>query len=72
MKISIEYCVMWNYFPKAASLADAITNNIEDVTINFIKSSGGVFEIMKDGKLIHSKARTGNFPLEEDIIKKLK
>ena len=72
MKISIEYCVMWNYFPKAASLADAITNQIEKVEIEFIKSSGGAFEVKKDGQLIHSKARTGNFPDEEALIKKLK
>ena len=46
-------------------------NNIEGVQVDFIKGSGGVFEVMKDGKLIHSKARTGNFPDEEDLIKKL-
>ncbi len=72
MKVTIEYCVMWNYFPKAASLADAIMNNVKDVDIEFIKSSGGVFEVTKDGALIHSKARTGNFPDEDEIINKLK
>jgi selT/selW/selH-like putative selenoprotein len=53
-------------------LADIITNQIENVEIEFIKSSGGVFEVKKDGQLIHSKARTGNFPDEEALVKKLK
>ena len=46
-------------------------NNIENVDIEFITSSGGRFEVMKDGKLIYSKARTGNFPDEETLVKKL-
>ena len=46
--------------------------NIEDADIEFIKSSGGRFEVMKDGKLIYSKARTGNFPDESNLIEKLK
>jgi len=47
-------------------------NNVKDADIEFIKSSGGRFEIMKEGKLIYSKARTGNFPDEKEIINKLK
>lgn len=46
-------------------------NNVKDVKVEFIKSSGGVFEVTKDGELIYSKARTGNFPIEDEIIKKL-
>ena len=72
MKVTIEYCVVWNYFPRAASLAEAITSNVKDVQVEFIKSSGGVFEVTKDKELIYSKARTGNFPDEQEIIKKLK
>ncbi len=47
-------------------------NNVKDVNVEFIKSSGGVFEVTKDEELIYSKSRTGNFPDEEEIIKKLK
>lgn len=46
-------------------------NNYKDADIKFIKGSGGVFEVIKDGKLIHSKAQTGNFPDEEALVKKL-
>jgi len=47
-------------------------NNVKDVEVEFIKSSGGVFEITKDKELIYSKSRTGNFPDEDEIINKLK
>lgn len=32
-----------------------------------MESSGGVFEIMKDGRLVFSKKRTGRFPEWEEI-----
>ena len=70
MKIRIEYCEVWNYLPKAASLATKILteygNSITELTL--IPSSGGVFEIDKDGKEIYSKKSTGNFPNEDQII----
>ena len=70
MKIRIEYCDDWNYLPKAASLATKILteygNSITELTLT--PSSGGVFEIDKDGKEVHSKKNTGNFPNEEQII----
>ena len=72
MKITIEYCVVWNYFPKAASLAEAISNSTKNADIEMIKSSGGAFEINKDGELIFSKHKMGRFPEEEEIIQKVK
>ncbi|NLW29857.1 MAG: SelT/SelW/SelH family protein [Fibrobacter sp.] len=36
-----------------------------------VKSSGGVFEIEKNGKLIFSKKKTGKFPEPGEIIKLL-
>ena len=68
MKVTIEYCHVWNYYPHAASLAQEIKNNINDVEIEYIKSSGGVFEVEKDGKLIYSKRQTGRFPEASEII----
>jgi len=41
-------------------------NSITELTL--IPSSGGVFEIDKDGKEIYSKKSTGNFPNEDQII----
>ncbi len=36
-----------------------------------VSSSGGVFEVAKDGKLIFSKKATGRFPQPEEIFAKL-
>ena len=68
MKISIEYCQVWNYRPKAVSLAEELQKNNNDVEIEYIESSGGAFEISKDGKLIYSKLRQGRFPEVQEII----
>ena len=71
MKVSIEYCYVLNYYPQAASLAAEINKNINDVTIEFIKGSGGVFEVVKDGDLIFSKRSEGRFPDPGEIITSL-
>jgi selenoprotein W-related protein len=41
------------------------------VEATLVKGSGGVFEVYKDGKLIHSKKQTGTFPTHEGILKLL-
>ena len=60
---------MWNYYPKAASLAEEIEKTFGYET-ELVKSSGGVFEVEKNGKLIFSKKKTGRFP-DPGEIKKL-
>ena len=70
MKISIEYCAMWNYFPKASSLEVELKNNFSQADISLISSGGGVFEISLNGDLIFSKKALNRFP-EDGEIKKL-
>ena len=36
-----------------------------------IRSSGGAFEVVKDGKLIFSKHEQGRFPEHEEVLAKL-
>jgi len=36
-----------------------------------IEGSGGVFEVRADGKLIFSKAKTGRFPEDDEVLSKL-
>ena len=67
MNISIEYCAVWNYYPKAASLADQIKQKY-NVESELIASGGGVFEVRKNGILIFSKRSTGRFPTHEEIF----
>jgi len=39
--------------------------------VELIKSSGGVFEVVVDGTLVYSKKETGEFPDEQELVKKL-
>jgi selT/selW/selH-like putative selenoprotein len=42
------------------------------VEAKLIKSGGGVFEVVADGKLIFSKKKEHRFPEHEEILGKLK
>ena len=70
MKISIVYCAMWNYLPKASSLEVQLKNNFPQADISLISSGGGVFEISLNDDLIFSKKALNRFP-EGGEIKKL-
>lgn len=35
--------------------------------VTLTKSSGGVFEILKDGRLVWSKKATGSFPTDQEV-----
>ena len=67
MKITIEYCNVWNYRDRAASLAAKLQNKFS-TACELIESSGGAFEVVVDGKCIYSKKRTGEFPDDEQLL----
>lgn len=49
-------------------MADIFTNKYgSKIKSELIPSSGGVFEITLDGKLVYSKQKTGRFPEKKDI-----
>jgi len=66
MKISIEYCMQWNYEPRALSLRDTIQSKY-GIDAKLIESGGGVFEVMLNNSLIFSKKELGRFPNENEI-----
>ena len=66
MKVSIEYCMQWNYEPKALSLRESIQKQF-GIEAKLIKSSGGVFEVTLNNSLIFSKKDLGRFPNENEI-----
>ena len=41
------------------------------VTPEMIRSSGGAFEVTKDGKLIYSKHKEGRFPEHDEVLSQL-
>jgi len=74
VEISIEYCMQWNYEPKAFSLREELASryptDIDD--FNMIQSGGGVFEVKQhnnDGTevLLFSKKELKRFPHENEI-----
>ena len=67
MKISIEYCRAWNYLPKASSLENYLKSKYDNIDVELISSSGGVFEITLDNDLIFSKKSLGRFPDDGEI-----
>jgi len=66
MKISIEYCVQWNYELSALRVRDFLIKQ-NDAEVDLVKSGGGVFEITIDGNLAFSKKRMGRFPNDEEL-----
>ena len=49
----------------------ALEKQVPGIEIEMIPSSGGVFEVQKDGKLIFSKKATGRFPETGEIVSAL-
>lgn len=70
MHITIEYCNVWNYLPRAASLATEILQKYGTSvsSLKLIPSGGGVFEISKDDALVFSKKKEGRFPEEDEVF----
>ena len=72
MKVSIEYCAVWNYLPKASSLEAMLSATFSDIEVKLVSSGGGVFEIMLDDQLIFSKKSLNRFPEHGEIVDLIK
>jgi selenoprotein W-related protein len=69
--LSIEFCTSWGYDLRAVALLQRFLkayrhDGIE--SFNLIPSSGGVFEVRYNDKLIYSKKAQGIFPDTEDLL----
>ena len=53
--------------PRAASLAQRIKTET-GVEPQLIPSSGGVFEVVCDGRLVFSKRKLGRFPEDDEVM----
>lgn len=67
MKISIEYCAEWNYQPRALRARDLVKEKFK-TNVDLVASSGGVFEITVDDKLVFSKKKEDRFPTDNELI----
>ena len=66
MKVAITYCTKWNYGPRASRLEEELVKGFA-AEVELIPGSGGVFEVVCDGRKIFSKASLGRFPAEGEI-----
>ena len=71
MKVSIEYCVLWNYKPRAATLAAQLQKTFNAET-SLIKGGGGDFNVYVDGSVIFCKKKEGRFPNEGEVERMIK
>ena len=75
MKITIEYCMQWNYEPRALSLRDDLVDkfhkSFDKFEVELVESDGGVFEVMVNDHLqVFSKKQLNRFPNSSyEIIK---
>ena len=72
MNIVIEYCVVWNYEPRALSLGDELTNQFGNNIVVLKPGDRGAFEVYVDEQLIFSKLQLDRFPNDGEIIQLLK
>ena len=70
MEIKLEFCIVWNYTPRAVSTVEDILEKYgkEVKSIDLITGTGGVFELYLNGELIYSKLETGRHTNEGEIL----
>ncbi len=49
-----------------------LERELDDVDVELIPSGGGVFEVVADGALVHSKKKTREFPEPADVVAALR
>lgn len=71
MDILIKYCAVWNFKPKAVSLADSIKKKFKN---NVLVEPGytGEFRVFINGKVIFDKNSAGRFPEPDEVESKIK
>ena len=77
MNITIKYCGIWGYKPRAQLVGDEILDKYPNIEVFLEVGDPGQFDVIfedEDGitKLIYSKDETNSFPEEGEIINLLK
>jgi len=77
MKVTVTYCTQWNFLPKASRAEEEIKSVNSDAQVLLVPSTGGVFEVEVDGKLIFSKKEDvgtseNRFPNDGELLELLK
>ena len=74
MRVKIYFCKEWNYLPKAFRAKEEIENSFKSADVELIASSGGIFDVFVDERLIYSKKSAnfqgfGRFPKDGELAK---
>jgi len=72
MTITIEYCTVWSYEPRAASLAAEIRDAFPAATIELVPSGGGRFEVKSDGHPVFEKSKLGRHASPGEVVRLLR
>lgn len=77
MDIVIEYCVIWDYLPKASRAEEEIKSVYRDAKVTLKPGERGAFEVSLNGKLIFSKLYRvatfrERFPEPRELVKLIK
>lgn len=70
MELEIRYCVMWNYKPYAASMAESIKTHL-GLETTLTPGGRGEFTVWVNGKTVVTK-QGDDFPPEDEIISAVK
>lgn len=70
IKISITYCAVWHYAPRATSLVAELLENFEPdlESVTLIPSDGGRFEVKVEDNLIYSKLQTKRHAEKGEVV----
>ena len=70
MEIKLEFCVVWNYTPRAVSTVEDILEKYgqEVESIDLVPTSGGKFEFYLNGDLLYSKIETDRHTEDGEIL----
>jgi len=61
--VTIEYCTVWGYLPRARGLGQAITDRFGGkVAVSLKAGRRSSFEVTFDGEVIHSKLESQEWP----------
>ena len=71
MDIKLEFCVVWNYTPRAVGTIEDVLEVYGNkvTTIQLIPSGGAVFEFYLNGNLLFSKKELGRHSDDGEILK---
>lgn len=74
MRIKITYCYDCGYTDQALDLVKKLLSDFEDdlEDLTLVPASDGIFDVEVDGKMVHSKHKSGWFPNYDELGPKIK